>query len=479
MLADIQGLAQCRQQARSVLGGPYAIEMASGGPRRRARVSRGEAMREQLGWDRPLRFRRGARERLRGIELYYDLNWSAHFPDRRAEFRGGQNLADLVIRECPEGKRPALLLTDRADVQQGGQQTDSHHVVVINLSQYVASAEDPGTAQSYLARILGGGITLARRFSALTEDEVEEAARWLDEHLDEAALLRWARGNEVRRELLRHIADGERSQGGASEDDAGANVQRALDALEALESISPEVAEAIARLAARDDENESRLEMLWALTEDDEGRALAGETLSARVDERLNDARSAADAFDELLASAGETAVQRFLEEHPWLLGLDYARVRARQPIVRGAVDFLLERFDGFHDMLELKSPDDPLFETIGPETEIGSPSTVRLSRPLSLALAQVHVYRDILRHEATHAEMYGLQNTRDPQITILIGRASGLTEQHGRVLHELNRSLHHVEIVPFDVLARRAHAVLDNVKRYLVAADQQTASDG
>ena len=42
-----------------------------------------------------------------------------------------------------------------------------------------------------------------------------------------------------------------------------------------------------------------------------------------------------------------------------------------------------------------------------------------------------------------------------------------------------LNRSLHHVEIVPFDVLARRAHAVLDNVKRYLVAADQQTASDG
>jgi hypothetical protein len=215
--------------------------------------------------------------------------------------------------------------------------------------------------------------------------------------------------------------------------------------------------------------------LLWALTDDDEGRVIAGQLLSARVAERLSDAREAADAFDNLLRTSGETDIQHFLEAHPWLLGLDYARVRARQPIVRGAVDFLLERFDGFHDLLELKSPNDLLFEAVGgAKADIRSPSAFRLSKPLSLALAQVHTYRDILSHETTHEEMYGLRNTRDPRITILIGRASELTDQEERILHELNCSLHRVEVVPFDVLARRARAVLDNVARYLVAADKQ-----
>ena len=188
---------------------------------------------------------------------------------------------------------------------------------------------------------------------------------------------------------------------------------------------------------------------------------------------------AAADAFDDLLQSAGETEVQDFLETNPWLLGLDYAQIRARQPVIRGAVDFLLERFDGFHDVLELKSPDDRIFELRGRRTDISSPSAFRLSRPLALALAQVHAYRDVLSEEHTHRTFYGLPHTREPRITILIGLASELTEQEERILRELNRSLHRVEVVPFDVLARRAHAVLDNVERYLLAAEEQTDDDG
>ena len=38
-------------------------------------------------------------------------------------------------------------------------------------------------------------------------------------------------------------------------------------------------------------------------------------------------------------------------------------------------------------------------------------------------------------------------------------------------ILRELNKSLHRVEIVPYDVLAERAEAVLDNVARYVLAA--------
>lgn len=440
---------------------------------RRRRPTRGAALRERLEWDRPLKFRKGARERLCGIDLYFDFEWRDHFPDRRAQFRGGQDLASLVIRESPDGKRPALLLTDRDDVQ-GSRQTDQDHVLVINLDRYVGSAYDPGTASAYLASLLGGGITRAKRFSDLSEEEAGDAVRRLEEHLDEAALVRWAQDSEERLSLLRRIG----SDGSTDADDESNGLERLLSALEALDTIGGDVADAVAAFAAAGD-GEGRLELLWALTDDDQGRDTASRVLGARVEERLGDARAAADAFDALLRTAGETEIQRFLEEHPWLLGLDYARIRARQTIVRGAVDFLLERFDGFHDLLELKSPNDHLFDVTGEKDEVHSASAFRLSKPLSLALAQVHAYRDVLRHEVTHEELYGLPGTRDPRITILIGRASELSVQESRVLHELNCSLHRVEIVPFDVLARRARAVLDSVDRYLLAVDEQVAEDG
>jgi hypothetical protein len=427
-------------------------------------------MQQSLGWDRPLGYRRGAAHRLRSIELYHDFDWAKHFPDQRAQFRGGQNLAELVIRESPPGKQPAILLTDRdVDALGGNHTTDTHHVVVINLPDYVKKADEPGTANAYLVELLGGGVTRATRLSEVSADDAEEAARWLDQNLDVPALTRWVGDNEERLRILREIAASATSSG------EGADITRAIEALGALDGIEPDLAEAIAELASVEEDLAGRIELLWALTEDEPGRAVAAEMLRDRLTERFQDARGAADEFESLLKTAGETEIQNFIERNPWLLGLEYAAVRPRQPVVRGAVDFLLERFDGFHDLLELKSPGDALFEVSDKKAEIRSPSKFRLSKPLALALAQVHAYRDVLREEPIHEKMYGLRNTRDPRITILVGCVSELDDQQERLLHELNCSLHNVEIVPFDLLARRARAVLDNAERYFSVAEEDT----
>jgi hypothetical protein len=89
-----------------------------------------------------------------------------------------------------------------------------------------------------------------------------------------------------------------------------------------------------------------------------------------------------------------------------------------------------------------------------------------------------VHAYRDVLGHEDTIEDLYGLLHTREPRITILIGTASGLTDHETRLLRELTRSLHRMEIIPFDVLGRRARAVVDNVERYLLTADEEAGDD-
>jgi Domain of unknown function (DUF4263) len=431
-----------------------------------------DRLRDALNWNTSLRYRRGAATRLRGIDLFYDLRWRDYFPDRRAQFTNGQCLADQVIADCPADKRPALLLTDRDEIDEGARETDDAYVFVVNLPRYLKVAEG-NAAAAYLAQRLGRGITRAKSFSQIAEDEIAEL---LDNRLDATLITQWAKDHESRLELLRAIGSGEETER-SNQVPATDGVSRAVAAIEALKELDPSVTEAIATLVLAQEDLSARAELLWALTADTDGRYTAGETLKDRAAQRIEDARSAADELEDLLRTAGETELQRFLEKNPWLLGLDYAQVRPRQPIPRGAVDFLLERFDGFHDLLELKSPSDHIFESNRRDDPIRSPSAYRLSRPLALALAQVHAYRDVLRHEDVTESLYGLFHTREPRIIIVIGRASELSEQEERLLRELNRSLHRVEIVPFDVLARRARAVLDNVEHYLLAAGEEDSS--
>jgi hypothetical protein len=204
-------------------------------------ASRGDAMREELGWDKPLRYRRGGSQRLRGLGVFYDFRWRVHFPDRRAQFRGGQCLADQVIEDCPEGKRPALLLTDREDVAEGARVTRRSYVVVVNLPRYTASADDANAATAYMARRLGRGITRAKSFSQLSDANAAEVAGWLDENLDASALTSWASDNEQRLELLREIGMASKEDGPEPREvDARSRLWRHLRALtRVLPRLSP------------------------------------------------------------------------------------------------------------------------------------------------------------------------------------------------------------------------------------------------
>jgi hypothetical protein len=403
--------------------------------------------------------------------VFYDFRWRDYFTDNRTQFRNGKRLAEQVIKDCPDDLRPALLLTERDDVEEGALSTERYYVMVVNFPQYLESAEADAAA-AYLAQRLGTGLTRAKRFSEVAGADPSELAQWLNGRLDADVLRRWAAGNSERIDLLRAVADqAERSPGVEPPTD----VERAVKALEVLQVLDAEVAQAVSELATTETDPEARLKLLRTLTQDVDGRYATAEVLRERSHDRLEDARGAGDEFDRILPTASETDIQEFLELHPWLLGLDYAQVRARLMIPRGKVDFLLERIDGYHDLLELKGPGDAIFE-VQVRAALPSPSAYRLSRPLSLALAQIHAYRHALQYEEVVEKLYGLQHSRDPRSIILIGRASELSEGEERLLREFNRSLHRVEIVPFDVLADRARANLANVERYLLAAEDSGA---
>ena len=60
------------------------------------------------------------------------------------------------------------------------------------------------------------------------------------------------------------------------------------------------------------------------------------------------------------------------------------------------------------------------------------------------------------------------MPNSRNPRLLIVIGKASALKSDERRVLEQLNLSLHSVEIIPYDILGRRADGWLKNVESQL-----------
>jgi Domain of unknown function (DUF4263) len=412
---------------------------------------------DELAWDVRLHYRRGGGVRLAGIHVYYEFRWVEYMPDRRMQFRNGQCLAERVLDDCPEGKLPALLLTNRDEVEEGARVTASFYVVVLNLPRYLEQAE-ANAAVSYLAGALGP-ITRARQLRELAAADEGELRALIQLRLDAGEIDAWARGSPERLAELRRLAS------------RADPVAAAIEAVESLGGLDPDFVAALGDLAVKESDRDKRLDLLRAITGDATGRHVAGEVLGERLEERLNDAESAASEYQELLAGkkTTETDLQHFLEQNPWLLGLEYARVRPRQQILRGTVDFLLERFDGFCDLLELKSPNDGI--VVSSKQGDGPPpaSAYALSAKLAEALAQVHVYRDALREDQIAEKYFGLQHTADPQIIVVIGNARRLSAPERRVLIELNRSLHRVEVLPYDVLGERAEAVLRNVRRQLL----------
>jgi hypothetical protein len=418
---------------------------------------------EDLGWDVPLHPRRdGAKVHLAGIAVYHEFPWRSQFRTERTQFPRGQCLSEFV-KECAKaaGKTPVLLLTVRPEIDDGLQETPDMFVYVLNLPRYLAAPANPFL--SYVARTLGGGIfRVDPKQAARREDVIQEV---LDSQITREHIEALRAVNPQRLEQLRELT---------ATDDASARratPDETIAGLITMHGLDADAVTAITQFFSAHEDRDRLIRLLQTITDDPNGRYVVGEVLAAATPQRIEDAHASIEKYQALLDDPAEieTGMQKFLEDNPWILGLDYARIRPRQQTIRGAVDFLMERFDGFHDLLELKSPNDPIIEVKKVREEgAASASNYRVSDSLGLALGQVHAYRDVLSHDEVHLQQFGLPDTRDPRVIIVIGNVDALPADRFRVLRELNKSLHRVEIVGYDVLAKRARAMLENVERYL-----------
>jgi hypothetical protein len=111
---------------------------------------------------------------LSGLVVYFDFSWTEVFGHDKSMFPHGKSLTRLIKRDCPAGKQPALVLTEREEFEAPWIETDNGElVVVVPIHDYLARS-DPDPAASYYATRFGPGLTALKQLERLaTEGALE------------------------------------------------------------------------------------------------------------------------------------------------------------------------------------------------------------------------------------------------------------------------------------------------------------------
>lgn len=160
--------------------------------------------------------------------------------------------------------------------------------------------------------------------------------------------------------------------------------------------------------------------------------------------------------FKKLLdSSSHENELQEFLENHTWLFGLEYLE---KQPIgfnqfnlSDSRFDFLLQRYDTFYDIFEIKTSMVPLLNRENNSSlELNSPTRKSpISADLKNAISQIIGYLELANVYSKDLRKSGIV-LHKPKGKIVIGRSKGKTKL---VIRTINSYLNNIEIMTYDDL--------------------------
>jgi len=151
---------------------------------------------------------------------------------------------------------------------------------------------------------------------------------------------------------------------------------------------------------------------------------------------------------------------------HRWLLGPEYSDT---QPVTMKELgwadtrfDFFLQRYDTFYDIVELKSPDSPLF--VGEQDAQRSPSRKSpMSAALKDAISQTIEYLEV--SQISSSVYLRLKNilVHKPKGMIAMGRTRTRREKEG--LKTVNAYLHAIEILSYDDILERGEQLVKKIE--------------
>lgn len=177
--------------------------------------------------------------------------------------------------------------------------------------------------------------------------------------------------------------------------------------------------------------------------------------------------RSAAiDEFETMLETrSSEPDWQRWFTQNDWVLGSDCVRILDDRRIdVSNIGDYVVEGYDGFLDIIEIKKPDPALrFWYTEKDHDNHIPS-----RSLVAAITQCQQYLFELEREmdsAKFVERMGIRVVK-PRAVLIYGRSADWADEERESFRILNRSYHSLTILTYDHVLARAKRLLVPVNK-------------
>lgn len=155
---------------------------------------------------------------------------------------------------------------------------------------------------------------------------------------------------------------------------------------------------------------------------------------------------------------------QEWFEKNDWVLGSEYVRILDEREIDTSHIsDFLMEAYDGFLDIIEIKRPDGLLKFWMDKKDHDNLIPSVELIK--SIIQASRYIFE--VEREANSIkflERVGYVKTIKPRSVLIFGRSNDWESPHKEAYRILNSQFHNLTILTYDHVLQRAKRILNIV---------------
>jgi len=214
-----------------------------------------------------------------------------------------------------------------------------------------------------------------------------------------------------------------------------------------------------------DAENASQIKALFSLPDKRElvSFILKNDVIPTELEAGLRQARRAraANEFAQMLQTdLREADWQGWFQSNSWVLGSQFVRIlEERQIDVQHISDFLMEAYDGFLDVVEIKRPEGGLaFWATALDHGNHVPST-----ELTKAVTQATRYIYEVEREANSVkflERVDSVKTVKPRCILVFGRSRGWSDAQMEAYRIFNASFHNLTVLTYDHVLARARRI-------------------
>lgn len=164
-----------------------------------------------------------------------------------------------------------------------------------------------------------------------------------------------------------------------------------------------------------------------------------------------------------LNSSLPEAAWQQWFQENSWVLGSDFVKILDERSIdVKHITDYLVEAYDGFLDIIEIKKPSESLkfwaqnkdHDNYFPHSDLIKAITQSLNY-----ITQVENRIDSIEFR----ERVDNVTVIKPRCTLIFGRSIDWDDEQKHAYRILNSAYHNLTILTFDHVLERAKRMINN----------------